>query len=154
MVRKISDFQPRRATVIEAKANRRHWFDRGTLNPHDQFHSWAKEVAADVVGGFLTCEAVISEAVFMVRKSSKAKAAIIAMIESGWLKIVPVLPEMRVGVIRILESYHPQADYADACVVALHEQFGGKVYTTDQRDFLVYRTRAELMVETSMPDPA
>lgn len=72
----------------------------GLLNPHDQFHAWAKEVAAASTGGFLTCEAVISEAVFMVRKSSKAKAAIIAMIESDWLRVVPVLPAMRVGVIR------------------------------------------------------
>lgn len=123
----------------------------GLLNPHDQFHSWAKEVAAEVTGGFLTCEAVISEAVFMVRKSSKAKAAIIAMIESDWLRVVPVLPEMRVGVIRILERYHPQADYADACIVALHEEWGGRVFSTDQRDFLVYRTRAERMVEVVLP---
>lgn len=123
----------------------------GLLNPHDQFHSWAKEVAADVSGGFLTCEAVVSEAVFMVRRSSKAKAAIIAMIESDWLRVVPVLPEMRVGVIRILEKYHPQADYADACVVALHEEWGGRVYSTDQRDFLVYRTRADLMVDVVLP---
>lgn len=123
----------------------------GLLNPHDQFHSWAKEVAADVAGGFLTCEAVVSEAVFMVRRSSKAKAAIIAMIESDWLRVVPVLPEMRVGVIRILEKYHPQADYADACVVALHEEWGGRVYSTDQRDFLVYRTRADLMVDVVLP---
>ena len=123
----------------------------GLLNPHDQFHPWAKEVAADVSGGFLTCEAVVSEAIFMVRRSSKAKAAIIAMIESDWLRVVPVLPEMRVGVIRILEKYHPQADYADACVVALHEEWGGRVYSTDQRDFLVYRTRADLMVDVVLP---
>jgi predicted nucleic acid-binding protein len=87
----------------------------------------------------------------MVRKSSKAKAAIIAMIESNWLSVVPVLPEMRVGVIRILEKYHPQADYADACVVALHEEWGGRVYSTDQRDFLVYRIRAELIVDVVLP---
>lgn len=123
----------------------------GLLNPHDQFHSWAKQVAADVVGGFLTCEAVISEAIFLVRKSAKAKAAIIAMIESNWLRVVPVLPEMRVGVVRILEKYHPQADYADACVVALHEEWGGRVHTTDQRDFLIYRTRAGLLVDVALP---
>lgn len=123
----------------------------GLLNPHDQFHNWAREVAADTHGGFLTCEAVVSEAIFMVRKSSKAKAAIIAMIESDWLRVVPVLPKMRVGVIRILEKYHPQADYADACVVALHEEWGGRVFTTDRRDFLVYRTRAELMVDVALP---
>lgn len=73
------------------------------------------------------------------------------MIESDWLKVVPILPDMRIGVTRILEKYHPQADYADACVVAIHEEWGGPVYTTDKRDFLVYRTRAEKMVDIVLP---
>lgn len=124
----------------------------GLLNPHDQHHDWAKKHALININGFVTCEAVISEAVYLVRKSTKAKEAIVAMIESGWLNILPVLPEMRVGVIRILETYHPQADYADACVVALHEQYGGKVYTTDQRDFIIYRTRARKAVDAIFPE--
>jgi hypothetical protein len=45
---------------------------------------------------------VISETIYLVRKSTKAKGAVIAMIESGWLNVLPVLPELRVGVIRIL----------------------------------------------------
>ena len=122
------------------------------LNAHDQHHQWAKIHARENTFGFVTCEAVISETIYLVRKSAKAKGAIIAMIESNWLQILPVLPEMRVGVIRVLESYHPQADYADACVVALHEQFGGKVYTTDRRDFSVYRTRLGKPVTSVFPD--
>lgn len=123
----------------------------GLLNPNDQHHAWSRESAFNIVGGFLTCEAVISEAIFLVRRSSKAKSAILAMIESDWLKVVPILPDMRIGVTRILEKYHPQADYADACVVAIHEEWGGPVYTTDKRDFLVYRTRAEKMVDIVLP---
>jgi len=122
------------------------------LNSHDQHHHWAAQHARSNVAGFVTCEAVISETVYLIRKSAKAKGAIIAMIESGWLRIVPVLPDLRVGVIRILESYHPQADYADACIVALHEQFGGKVFTTDRRDFTVYRTRSGKPVVAVLPD--
>ena len=126
----------------------------GLLNPHDQHHCWAKDHAQANPLGFITCEAVIGEAVYLVRKSPRAKGAIIAMIESGWLKILPVLPEMRVAVVRVLESYHPHADYADyadACIVALYEQYGGEVFTADKRDFVVYRTRAGQMVTAVFP---
>jgi predicted nucleic acid-binding protein len=121
------------------------------LNPHDLHHDWAKVEAKQCPAGFITCEAVISETVYLLRKSKKAKDAVIAMIESGWINIVPVLPEMRVGVIRILETYHPFADYADACLVALHEQYGSTVYTTDRRDFTVYRTRSGELVSAVFP---
>jgi predicted nucleic acid-binding protein len=95
---------------------------------------------------------VISETIYLVRKSTKAKGAVIVMIESGWLNVLPVLTELRVGVIRILETYHPQADDADACVVALHEQYGSKVFTTDKPDFIVYRTRARKAVDAVFAD--
>jgi len=121
------------------------------LNPHDLHHEWAKFEVKQCATGFITCEAVISETVYLLRKSKKAKDAIIAMIESQWLNILPVLPEMRVGVIRILETYHPLADYADACLVALHEQYGSTVYTTDRRDFTVYRTRSGDLVTAVFP---
>lgn len=124
----------------------------GLLNPHDQHHVWAKNHAQGNASGFVTCEAVISETIYLVRKSSRAKGAVIAMIESKWLKILPVLPQMRVGVVRILETYHPQADYADACIVALHEQHGGEVFTTDRRDFTIYRTRAGKAVTAVFPE--
>ncbi len=123
----------------------------GLLNPHDQHHEWATDQVRQRPKGFVTCEAVISEAIYLVRKSARAKHAVIAMIESGWLRVHPVLPEMRVAVSRILESYHPNADYADACCVALHEQTGGHVWTTDKRDFSIYRTRAGLPVPSIIP---
>jgi len=122
------------------------------LNPHDLHHDWAKVEAKRCSTGFITCEAVISETIYLLRKSKKAKDAVIAMIESGWMNIVPVLPEMRVGVIRVLETYHPLADYADACLVALHEQYGATVYTTDRRDFTVYRTRSGDLVTAIFPE--
>jgi predicted nucleic acid-binding protein len=80
-----------------------------------------------------------------------AKSAVIAMIESGWLQIENVLPEMRVAVSRVIDAYHPHADYADACLVALHEQTGGLVWTTDHRDFSIYRTRRGDPVAAQFP---
>lgn len=112
------------------------------LSSKDVHHGWAKQHVSQFHKGCVTCEAVITETLYLLRASLKAKTAIIAMIESGWLQILPILPEMRVAVTRILETYHPRSDYADACMVALYETLGSTVWTTDKKDFLTYKTRS------------
>jgi predicted nucleic acid-binding protein len=124
----------------------------GLLDARDEHHEWARTAIAAQRDGFCTCEAVVSELIFRIQASARAKGAVFAMIESGWLQVIPVLPQQRVAVARVLEAYHPTADYADACLVALHEQSGSPVWTTDRRDFSIYRTRAGKAVAVKLPD--
>jgi predicted nucleic acid-binding protein len=111
------------------------------LDARDSHHHWSKSVAAQQPKGFVSCEAVISELFFHVRSSERAKHAILAMIEADWLRVLPVLPVMRVAVAHVIEKYHPHADYADACLVAMQEQTQAPIWTTDKRDFTRYRSR-------------
>jgi uncharacterized protein len=124
----------------------------GLLDARDEHHEWAKTALAAHRDGITTCEAVVSELIFRIQSSARAKSAVLAMIESGWLQVLPVLPQQRVAVARVLEAYHPAADYADACLVALHEQSGAPVWTTDRRDFGIYRTRAGKVVVVQLPE--
>jgi hypothetical protein len=41
----------------------------------------------------------------------------------------------------VIEKYHPHADYADACLVAMQEPTQAPIWTTDKRDFTRYRSR-------------
>lgn len=102
--------------------------------------------------GFETCEAVVSELFYHVRASERAKHAILAMIEADWLRIQPVLPRYRVAVAHCIEKYHPRSDYADACLVALHEQTGASVWTVDRQDFAIYRARIGKPVAAQFPE--
>lgn len=121
------------------------------LDARDEHHGWAKQTIRQSPEGFDTCEAVITETIFHVRRSERAKHAVLAMIESNWLRILPVLPQSRVAVSHYLEKYHPRADYADACLVALHEKTGAEVWTCDKTDFQIYRTRVGAAVNLRMP---
>lgn len=121
------------------------------LDARDEHHGWAKEAVCGQVEGFETCEAVLTELLYHVRASERAKHAVMAMIESGWLTVVPVLPRNLVAVAHCLEKYHPRADYADACLVALHEFSGAVVWTCDRIDFGLYRTRLGGRVALRMP---
>lgn len=112
------------------------------LDARDEHHAWAKNAVALHLDGFDTCEAVITEVLYHVRSSERAKHAVLAMIEARWLRIVAALPQNRAAIAHHLEKYHPRADYADACLLALHEQSEAVVWTTDKKDFAIYRTRA------------
>lgn len=135
--------------------SRRPLIDTGVLlallDSRDVHHGWSRKVAEQHPQGFETCEAVVSELFYHVRASERAKHAILAMIESDWLGIQPVLPRYRVAVAHGIEKYHPRADYADACLLALHEQTGLPVWTVDRQDFTIYRTRAGKEVAAHFP---
>jgi predicted nucleic acid-binding protein len=76
----------------------------GLLDARDEHHEWAKAAVAAQRDGFFTCEAVVSELIFRIQSSARAKSAVFAMIESGWLQVLPVLPQQRVAVARVLEA--------------------------------------------------
>jgi predicted nucleic acid-binding protein len=93
----------------------------------------------------------VSELFFHVRASERAKHAILAMIEADWLRVLPVLPVMRVAVAHVIDKYHPHADYADACLEAMQEQTQAPIWTTDKRDFNRYRSRLSKPLHVVLP---
>lgn len=121
------------------------------LDARDEHHDWAKAAIRQEAGGFITCEAVLTEVLYHVRSSERAKRGVMAMVESGWLKVVPVLPKNLLRVAHFLEKYHPRADYADACLLALHEESGVVIWTCDRIDFALYRTKAGARLVVKMP---
>jgi hypothetical protein len=71
-----------------------------------------------------------------LRKDDKATGALCAMIDSGAFRVVPVASMG--GIARYVVQYH--VDFADACLVALSENFPtATIVTTDKRDFGIMR---------------
>ena len=65
----------------------------GSLDRDDQWHKLAATQFAAIQQPALTCEAVISEACFLLREAPDARQEIFTLIERGSLRIVPVLPD-------------------------------------------------------------
>jgi predicted nucleic acid-binding protein len=106
------------------------------LSAKDSLHEWAVKLFNDLPLPSLTCEAVLSETFFRLRKDEKATGALCTMIDSGAFRVVPVASMG--GVARYVVQY--RVDFADACLVALSENFPtATIVTTDQRDFAVMR---------------
>jgi len=112
----------------------------GSLDRDDQWHAWAIEQFAGIRQPALTCDAVISEACFLLRRTPDSRAKIFALIERGILRIATVLPDESPAVRTLLARYGQRMDYADACLVRLAELHRRHVIvTTDATDFRLYR---------------
>lgn len=57
------------------------------LKRQDQFHSWITQEWATIEPPVLTCEAVISEACFLLRNVYGGKQAVISLVNSGVVQI-------------------------------------------------------------------
>jgi predicted nucleic acid-binding protein len=112
----------------------------GSLDSDDQWHAWAATQFAAIRQPALTCEAVISEACFLLREVPNSRQKIFALVERGVLRIVPVLPDESPAVRILLTRYGKRMDYADACLVRMSEMYREHtIVTTDTEDFSIYR---------------
>jgi predicted nucleic acid-binding protein len=106
------------------------------LSAKDSLNGWAVKLFVDLPLPCLTCEAVLSEAFFRIRKDEKAAQALCQMIDGGAFRIMPITTLG--GVARYVVRF--KVDFADACLVALSENFpAATVITTDRRDFSFLR---------------
>lgn len=123
----------------------------GALDADDQWHAWAAKEFAGIRQPALTCDAVISEACFLLRGTPDARGKIFALIERGILRVLPVLPDESPAVRMLLARYGQRMDYADACLVRLSELNRRHVIvTTEAEDFRIYRRfgRQSLLLRT------
>ncbi len=111
----------------------------GWINRRDQWHAWSVAALRDLAPPLLTCESVIAEAIWHLRKSREAVDSLYGMVEGGALRVVELLPQ-HMPRIRALSARYPRMDFCDAAVVQLSELHPrAPVLTTDVEDFRVYR---------------
>ena len=120
----------------------------GFLDSSDQYHEWAARCFADLSVALTTCEAVIAETEYLVPGSGPL---LMEMVRRGTLRIVPQLPLEAEAIGALMKSY-PKMQFADACIVRLSETMtDAVVYTTDKRDFLIYRRRRNETIKSITP---
>lgn len=120
----------------------------GFLDASDQFHSWAKSCFRDLRVALTTCEAVIAETEYL---ASGSGPLLMEMVKRGTLEIVPLLPAEGESIAGLMKRYG-RMQFADACVVRLSEMIPhAVVYTTDKRDFSIYRRHRNRTIEKVTP---
>jgi len=122
------------------------------LDRSDRDHNWAKETLMEITQPLLTCEAVIAEALFLLRRGGIEADGLLNMIKRGLL-----LPEFRlseeIGAIQqLMKTYRNiPMSLADACLVRMAEVHeSSKVMTLDS-DFVVYRKSRRKVIPLLYP---
>ena len=124
----------------------------GYVNRTDQYHKWAVACWSALFDPLWTCEAVLSEAIFILQSEGAAAEPIFQMVERRIIRLDFAINEHRADVIRLLRKYADQPiSVADACLVRMTELADPcQVFTTD-RDFLIYRRKGRHAIPLMSP---
>lgn len=123
-----------------------------SLDRRDKFHSWAKSQFAAIRPPMLTCEAVITEACYLVRDLPGGIAVVLESLRCG-MGTASFALEHEVSAIAALsaEFANVPMSLADACLVRMAELNGGYSVLTLDNDFRIYRMHRRHVIPTIMP---
>jgi predicted nucleic acid-binding protein len=123
------------------------------LNGRDWHHDWVVMRLADIAPPLLTCESVLSETCFILRKFPAAQQAALELLARGLLAIPFRLEAELAPVQKLLKRYADlPMSLADACLVRMAEQISDSVLLTLDRDFRIYRKHGRQVIPVIMPD--
>jgi predicted nucleic acid-binding protein len=123
------------------------------LDRHDPWHAWAAAQLESMTQPMLTCDAVLSECVFLLGTHDRGARRLFAMIADDIVRLGFDLDEHREGVSRLMAKYEkvPMA-LADACLVRMAElHTGSRVFTIDS-DFRIYRRHSRQAIPLIFPE--
>ena len=123
------------------------------LNGRDRYHEWAKAQFADIRPPLWTCEAVLSEACFLLRQSRSGPAAIIELLERSLIEL-PFRLEVDPRAVRNLLVRYASVpmSLADACLVRMSEAHSNSTVLTLDGDFRIYRRSGRQVIPLRIPD--
>ena len=123
------------------------------LNRRDRHHEWALAQWASVKPPFLTCEAVLAEACFLLRRLSGGSQAVMQLLARGIVTAPFRLEEEPSAVAKLLFRYASvPMSLADACLVRMAERYPSGIVMTLDRDFRMYRKHGRQVIPVKMPD--
>lgn len=122
------------------------------LDKRERFHSQCVRVIDELDQSLVTCEAVISESCFLLRKIPDASQRILANVEQGIFHIPFQLARSIKSVQAIMHKYRNlPASFADACLVQMADELDIADILTLDRHFIHYRWRRNRVFNLLIP---
>jgi uncharacterized protein len=110
------------------------------LRKRDRHHTWARAQLDSLIAPLVTCEAVLSEAWFLLQGVSGGPEALATMIERGLVETRFDFQAERDATLRLLRKYRDTPmSFADACLVRMSEITPNVQVFTPDLDFAAYR---------------
>jgi uncharacterized protein len=123
------------------------------LNRRDEFHEWAVSAFSTIEAPLLTCEPVLTEAAYLVRKLKGGPEAVLDLVTRGALRVAFRVDGDLMALRTLLVRYASvPMSLADACLIRMIELQPRAAILTLDRDFLVYRRSGRHTVPVVMPE--
>jgi predicted nucleic acid-binding protein len=120
------------------------------LDPREEHHAWARECLSRQPLPWLTCDAVLSEAFFLLH--APHARALDQLLRRGHLRLAFNLADELPQVLDLRAKYADvPMSLADACLVRLTETLSDPVVVTTDADFKIYRRHSRQVVPCLMP---
>jgi predicted nucleic acid-binding protein len=120
------------------------------LSRGDQYHDWINAHVDSLPWPWLTCDAALSEAFYLV--GDHGTSQLVAMLRRGVLRPVFNLDDQLENVLRLMEKYvDVPMSLADACLVRMSETLADSVILTTDRDFRFYRRHSRQVIPCLLP---
>ena len=123
------------------------------LYSRDAYHDWAVEAFSEVQPPVITCEAVLTEACFLIERNRWPATRVLEYVLESEIRIGLQL-EHEIGAIRgLMQRYaNVPMSLADACLVRLAEITDLPICTLDH-DFAIYRAGRRRSLTLITPEP-
>ena len=122
------------------------------LDKRDSWNVWTIEQMRRLPIPFLTCEAVIVEACFLMAHLPNGKENVLKLVSSGVLQIDFSLQTEIEAVEKLIKKYADvPMDFADACLVRMSEQVENSIVFTTDSDFHIYRKNGKQKIDLIIP---
>ena len=116
-------------------------------------NAWARRVWGELEPPLLTCEAVLSEAQFLVARFGGNPRAVLEFVDRGAINVAFDVQNEVKRLLELQQAYRSlPMSLADACLVCMTEQFPRcRVVTTDSH-FRIYRRHGRQLIPVMMPE--
>ena len=122
------------------------------LDPDEQNHGWVCEQMSQSDGPLISCEAVLTEAFFLLRHYAPQVTALEKMLLDGMIECSFSLQKELRPVIGLQRRYREiPMSLADACIVRLSELYPVLPVLTLDSDFRIYRRNKRDLIPCLMP---
>lgn len=123
------------------------------LVPESLDHDWVRQQWEELAPPLLTCEPVLTEAMFLLRREGHQADPIFELIERGVIRIGINIQDEQADLRALMRRYRNRPmSLADACLVRLSELHPASEILTLDSDFHIYRQHGNKVIPVRMPD--
>ena len=123
------------------------------LKKEDDYHQWSNATMRALEGPLFTCEPVIVEACFLLRRTYAGQESVMSLISDGIIQVDFSLADHATALRTLMAQYDSvPMSLADACLVRMAELRRNSVVMTFDSDFKIYRMNRNEIIPLMTPD--